>query len=241
MILDSRITVATPILNEAFFLQGWLKCVAEIADQVVVTDGGSTDNSVKQLLKFSEDHPEIDVDLKYAPQEGKPYSDDWNEGVVRNDLIERSNGDFIVLLDADELITWADLRMVIGLMNDNIPELANRANIKHVPFWGDFRHVRLNTKEDPRWFGGDVARIIRNNKTCKYNEAKHHCGLGGEPVIVTEGKLFHCHYAFGTKQLKEGDCRLYDFSDKPILKPLIGPYEGPYPEGLWGMYPELPK
>ena len=235
MILGHKITVATPVLNEDFFLPVWLACVQMFADEIVVTDGGSTDASVKILLDFSQENPEIDVDLKYEPQKGKPYSDDWNEGMVRNDLLARATGDFIVFLDADELMRYVDVLSVIGTMQR---EEANRAMFIHIPFWGDFQTVRVNTKEDQHWFGVNVARIVRKG-TCHFSDAKHHCILHGEPVLDSPGLLFHMHYAFGPSRLKEGDCRLYDFGNTPIMKVKTEPYPGPLPFNfLSSMYPK---
>ncbi len=240
MIKQHTISIATPILNEEFFLLGWLDCVLQFADQIVITDGGSTDNTFPMLMDCAIKHRDVEFDLRYKPQTGKPYTADWDEGAVRNELLSRCTGDFILLLDADELVIPADLDPVIERMES---EQANRAMFKLIPFWGNTKQVRVNTEEDKHWLDVNIARLARRGE-CNYTGQPHHCPLHGQPVIDTDAGLYHMHYAFGPHRLKPNDNRRFDFDpdnappeDRPNVQiPSIRAYEGPWPhcEGLYG-------
>lgn len=225
MIEGHRISVAAPILNEAAFLPCWLKCVTEFADQVVVTDGGSRDDSVNMLTEFFQDLPDIVLNLKYEPQIGQPYSEDWNEGKVRNELLDRCDGDFIVLLDADEIV---DRETIVEAVRRMDAEDAIRAVFPHVPFWNNFETVRANGDDDHAWMGVGLTRMIRRGTT-QFNLTAHHCGMPGEPHVELDLSWYHVHYAYGPDRLKKNDNRYFDFGTKPIKKPVMQDYSGPYP------------
>lgn len=225
MIEGHLISVAAPILNESAFLPCWLKCITEFADEVVVTDGGSDDGSVQILTAYDEMHPDNRLKFNYAPQTGQPYSNDWEEGRVRNELLERCTGDYIVLLDADEIV---DRETIVEAVRRMEAEDAIRAVFPHVPFWGDFDTVRVNGEDDRTWMGVGLTRMIRRGAT-KFNLTKHHCGMPGEPHVELDLPWYHVHYAYGPDRLKRNDNRGYDFGTKPIKKPVTREYSGPYP------------
>ena len=98
-----RLTACCPVLNESTFIELWLKAVSEYCDEIVITDGGSTDGTVEAILEFQKTS-KVPIDLKVQKQTGRPYSDDWNESVVRNDLLDRCHGDWIFCIDPDEFL-----------------------------------------------------------------------------------------------------------------------------------------
>ena len=85
-----------PVLNEIRFLQGWFDNVRKFADEIIVIDMGSDDGT----YEFFES--QISVSLYQWWIKYKPY--EWPEHKIRNKLIEASEGDWIVQLDADERV-----------------------------------------------------------------------------------------------------------------------------------------
>lgn len=242
MLARKTISVAAPILNEQFFIQGWLKCVSQFADELVITDGGSKDGTISILLRWAEAYPEILTDIAYKPQTGLPYSDDWNEGAVRNDLLLRCTKDYILLLDADEYVTAPDLQAAIEVMET---QKANRGMMKMVPFWDSLEAVRINSPDDEHWHHVKVARLARKG-TCRFNDLPHHCPLTGTPVIDVPALLYHFHYAFGPSRLKQNDNRRYDFDPESappehrakVRAPMVRAYSGPWPDDVESIYPQ---
>ena len=255
------ISYCTPVLNEELFLPFYLRNLAltEAPCELVVTDGGSTDNTVGLIEQFASEHPHIRVDLEVIKQTGRPYTDDWDEGVARNHLLDRCRGELVVLADADEIIEAKDLTVVFATMAITGYSLAH---LFFVPFWGSLRKVRVNTPEDARWFGIQLGRIIRNGHW-RYSDKSHHCvitqtGLGSTGSF--DVRAYHLHYGFGKAGIKPGDNRRADllrpednismfavpdiiedpdFSDKKwktdvgwVMHVQTEEYRGPWPEVL---------
>ncbi len=244
MIDGSKISVCAPVLNEMFFLPFWWKCVSQFADEVVITDGGSIDGTVTFFNALIADfNNNVDIDIVVHKQEGDPYCDSWNEGVVRNDLLSRCTGDYIFLLDADEIIDTGAAQGIVSFLN-SCPE-KSLLNLSFVPFWGDLYSVRVNTETDPRWLGTQIARVIRKD-FWSYNALKHHCYLYhrefGRDIrafdnasVDTGHKLYHLHYAFGKDGMKFRDNRRGDLGDPDAIdEGRAEPNFNLRTEGKWG-------
>ena len=97
-----RLSVAMIVRNEQYVLADTLQSVHAIADQVVVLDTGSTDQT-----------------LSVARQSGAtvgqwPWSDDF--AAARNECLKSANGDWVLWLDAGERLdadSAAELREFI--------------------------------------------------------------------------------------------------------------------------------
>ena len=223
----TRISVAAPILNEARHIDLWWQCVGQFANEVVITDGGSTDGTLTEIFEAQYLLPKIEWDISARIQTGEPYSPDWNEGAVRNDLLSRVTGDYCVLLDADELVSPLDVKLVMGMMEFRNAPIAY---LRWVTFWGDTSHVRVNTWRDRRWNGVWVPRIIKMGAGVHYDNKKHHCRLHGGRRVYVDVPLFHMHYAYGPDGLKKHDNRRFDFGDKPVNRPVVREWDGAVPE-----------
>ncbi len=259
------VSYCLPVLNEEFFLPIYLENIVKSPFknglELVITDGGSTDNTQNIIEEFIyKYYKHINIDYKVSPQEGKAYTNDWKENEVRNDLLKRCKGDYIALIDADEIADPTDIMCTINNMIINNSTLAS---MKFVPFWGDLHHVRLSVQTDYRWYGIPIGRVIKNGHW-NYNDKEHHCVIqsitDNNKQIQVEYPLYHLHYGFGKDGIKSGDNRradlldpkdnisMYkvpdivenpDFSDKCwttdvgwILHVLTQEYEGPWPEVL---------
>jgi len=248
MINNKKITVCTPIRNEEFFLKFFLPCVKDIADELVITDGGSSDYTIDMIKQFAWNNEDIEVKLKIAPQQGDPYSNSWDESTVRNELLMRSTGDYIVILDADEYIERHAIEHGIALAEHSNKSIVT---FKMVPFWGDLYHVRINGPDDPRWFNINLSRILKAG-VWQYDTAKHHCTLehkkykksanAYKDIFNAPDYIYHLHYGFGDVGLKYRDNRRGDLGNPDALdegrtKPnfteipnvLVTRYYGPWP------------
>ena len=86
-----KISACTITKNEEKNLPSWLKCMQEVADEIIVVDTGSTDATV-------------DIAQKAV---GKVYHFKWinDFAAAKNYAIEQATGDWIMFLDADERFT----------------------------------------------------------------------------------------------------------------------------------------
>ncbi|WP_131925513.1 glycosyltransferase [Hazenella coriacea] len=109
MIQPKRLSLCMIVKDEANNIERCLKSVAGVVDEMIIVDTGSTDQT-----------PEICRSLG-----AQVYDFKWNGSFAdaRNYGIERATGDWILWLDADEEVDWADrgqLRDVLSQENYDI-------------------------------------------------------------------------------------------------------------------------
>lgn len=209
-----KVSAIAPVLNEQFFLPLYLKSVSAFADEILIVDGGSTDNSVAIIEQFRP-RPECEIRLFSMPQTGLPYTGSWNETAVRNFLVDQAGGDWIVNLDADEMFD--------DLMLELLPELlaGTTADVYQFPFvcfWGDLNTVRVNAPGDAHW-SVNIVRMWRNGIGIRYNVELVHCTLQAPdgrqvwslPYSRVEAPVYHYHYALGPR-FKFNDLRRADLN-----------------------------
>ncbi|GAA0852840.1 hypothetical protein GCM10008915_72030 [Bifidobacterium pullorum subsp. gallinarum] len=237
-----RLSVIVPVLNEITFIPLYIESVSRYADEIIIADGGSTDGTLEQIDSLQNRYP---IRLLHVQQKGLPYTEDWNESVVRNVLIEQAQGDWIMNLDIDELM---DDRFV-----EVLPELMNRTDVDvyqfpFVNFWGDPWTIRFNSPGDERW-SNDITRMWRAHQGIRYRDEKHHCTLeaaeGRSIWSIPRGRcdvnVYHYHYALGNKikfnDNRRGDVNVQlndgqpDWNYRPEEYEIVTkPYQGQHPE-----------
>ncbi len=85
------VTLSMIVKNEEKFLEGCLKSVSGVADEIVIADTGSTDKTLKIAEKYG----------------AKVFHFDWinDFAAARNFALSKSSGDWILYLDADERLS----------------------------------------------------------------------------------------------------------------------------------------
>ncbi|MEE1308446.1 MAG: glycosyltransferase family 2 protein, partial [Anaerovibrio sp.] len=91
-----KLSACVIVKNEAANLPQWLSCMSRVADEMIVVDTGSTDDT---------------VELAEAAG-AKVYYFAWcnDFAAAKNYAIEQAAGDWILFLDADEYFTEATLQ-----------------------------------------------------------------------------------------------------------------------------------
>ncbi len=101
------------VKNEAADLPRWLRDMSKVADEMVVVDTGSTDNS--RTLAVQGDARVVDY----------PWQDDF--AAARNFALQQVRGDIVIFLDADEYYSTdmlRKLRLLIGRYFKGNPQVA---------------------------------------------------------------------------------------------------------------------
>jgi len=103
----STVTVSMIVKDEEQYLADCLKSVQPIADEIIVVDTGSTDDTVEIAL----DH---DAEVR---------THEWHDHFAdaRNDSIDCARGDWVLWLDADERLTEASYDFIRGLGQPDKP------------------------------------------------------------------------------------------------------------------------
>ena len=121
------------------------------ADEVVVVDTGSTDNTVAVAKKFTE----------------KVYSFEWCDDFskARNYAISRATCDYVMWLDADDVIPEETKKVLMGWKKCDLGRENAQEN-------ADFYYVRYEMDTQiPFWFWRE--RIVRRTKNCRFKGFIH--------------------------------------------------------------------
>lgn len=145
-----KLSIAIIVQNEEANLPRWLKAVAPVADEIVAVDSGSSDRTVEMLERAG---------ARVYHREWAGYADQ------RNYLAELCTGDWIFMLDADEVIDEECRRVLQALKANPEPAVDGFLVPSRVWFFGNLlRHggffpewkVRLYRKGAGAWVRDQV-------------------------------------------------------------------------------------
>ena len=107
--MDNLISVITPCLNGENYIEECLNSVTsqtkDLNIEFIVVDGGSTDNTV-DILKSR-------TDIKWLSEKDSGQSDAYNKG------IKMAKGDWIILLDGDDILLPGTLKLYLSEIKRN--------------------------------------------------------------------------------------------------------------------------
>lgn len=138
------ISVSLVSFNEADKLNNCLKSVADFADEIIVLDLNSSDDTQKVCQKYK---------AKIFKYKFVPFVE-----LVRNHSISKANGDWILILDPDEQLSDSLKNKLKEIIKDDKYDAVNipRKNIffghwiSHTNWWPD-RHIRFFKKGKVEW------------------------------------------------------------------------------------------
>lgn len=112
-----RLSVGMIVLNEERILETTLKSIKDIADEIIIIDSFSTDRTAE-------------ISKTYG---AKIYQEEWKGfGPQKNSVIEKCQGDWILLIDADEELSpelVKKIKMIISGENEFEVYKINRSSI----------------------------------------------------------------------------------------------------------------
>ncbi len=149
------IAVVVNTHNEAEKLEDCLQSIRQLADEIVVVDMESTDESVAVARKFG---------AQVYQEKLVPYVE-----LIRNQSVNKASGDWVLVLDPDERIPSKLAEELKKIAEENKFETVNipRKNIifgkwiKHTNWWPD-RQIRFYKK----------GKVIWNDKIHLYPQVK---------------------------------------------------------------------
>ncbi len=185
------LSVIMIVKNEATCLAECLQSVAAIADEIVIGDTGSDDDTVAIAQQFGA--RVIDV----------PWTDDFS--AARNETIRAATGDWLLHLDADEALDDENASAIRQIV-DNETE-AEAVELTLLNYCNDI-HAWRWTPVDPahpmtRGFAGclpvGLLRLFRRDRGFAYREAVHEnitaSVLARKGKIATSSIAIH-HYGY---------------------------------------------
>lgn len=152
------LSVGIITFNEEKRLGRTLESVKELADEIIIVDSGSTDKTGEIALEYK---------VKF-------YAEDWKGyGLQKNSVIDKCKNDWILLIDADEVISSKLKKRILDIVNKNSGDVYE-VNFTSVCFGKKIKHGG--------WSGSYRVRLFRNG-IGKYNDNVVH------EAFVTDGKI----------------------------------------------------
>jgi len=187
---QQRLSVCMIVRNEAELLGRALASVRDVADEIIVVDTGSTDDTVAIARAHG------------AQVFHDPWCEDWARS--RNASIERASGDWILILDADQTIDpqcHAELRRIIGDPTVDGYFLFERSYVDEIGASAiEHRSLRLfRNRPDIRYAGPIHEQVVRNGRPL--------------PAALCNVVVHHDGYRPGVRDTRQKALR-----DLPILK-----------------------
>jgi len=158
-----RLSVSLIAMNEADRIEQCLDSVAGWADEIVVLDSGSTDDTVAIARGYTD----------------QVYETDWpGYGIQKQRALEKTNGDWVIAIDADEVLTPELRRDIDYALNDQPNCIAYR-----LPWAVTIYGYRLDFGRS----GRAPLRLFRR-EGARFSEDQVH-----ETVILPKGKVGKLH------------------------------------------------
>ena len=160
------VSLSMIVKDEEKYLAKCLTSVKSVFDEMIVVDTGSTDKTKEIAKAFG----------------AKVYDLDWNNDFseARNFSLEKASGDWIFVMDADEVISPLDY--------DTLRKITSRATSRPLAYSFQTRNYILTpntfgwTANDGRylieeaangWFPGIKVRLFHNNKGIRFEYPVH--------------------------------------------------------------------
>lgn len=169
-----KLTFSIMTLNEERCIQRCIESISSIADEIIVIDTGSTDNTINIIEEY---FPDVKV-----------YKHLWEENFsqIRNLFNEYSTNDWIFQIDADEYLdinTCEEIKKIICII-DNIPiepKMISPTLVDHNLSENMFTN-RIYKKHENLKYHGIIHEELRFNNSINI------------PNIIISNKFFHDGY-----------------------------------------------
>ncbi|MCC6793819.1 MAG: glycosyltransferase [Candidatus Hydrogenedentes bacterium] len=182
------------VKNEAEWLEDCLESVCAIADEIVIGDTGSTDNSNAIAQEFKAKI--IDV----------PWTDDF--AAARNAVLAAAASDWLLHMDADETLDEDSAQAIRDLVDADADGadavelmLANYSDDMRAWLWRPVSPEDPNARGKAGYIAVPLLRLFRNRRGFEYREPVHEnitesvVELGG--VVLPEHEIVIHHHGFG--------------------------------------------
>ncbi|MCR1975492.1 glycosyltransferase, partial [Clostridium sporogenes] len=179
-----KLSIAMIVKNEEKYIENTLKPLKKlqkyIDSEIVIVDTGSTDNTVEIAKQYTDNI----------------YFHEWNNnfGDMRNISINYCTGDWILVVDADEVLY--DVEELAKLIRNKKINKYNGAFVKIVNFNKDVKNSISNGGISP------LLRIFKKG-TVKYEGSVHEQPRFTNPVIDTNIRFIHYGYDNNNYKLME--------------------------------------
>lgn len=159
-----KISLCMITKNEEEFLPQCLKSVQELVHEIIIVDTGSTDQTIDIAADFG------------AKIYQHPWEDDFSKH--RNQSISYATDDWILIMDADEVIAKRDLDRIKGVL-DTVRADGFYFTLRNYESTSNLANLMLNTGDYeegegfPGFISSDLIRLFRNDPLIYFTGQVH--------------------------------------------------------------------
>jgi len=213
-------TTTNAIENEYFVIEG-IRSALLFADEVIIVDGESSDNTVERIKKIGDPRIKIYTN-KWLHSLGKSMT-----GINKSMALGYCTGDWCVLMDSDEVFHEDDIesiRKAAMVAGDNV--IGYEFNTLH--FYKDYEHI-MNGCSSWKDLYNNKVYMVRNGLCIHHGavntEPDAHVDLHGKPLdpnktVLLNVRVFHYGHARTkesyVKKLNHIEGRHSGWSYKPL-------------------------
>lgn len=192
MSADFKVTLCMITKNEKDYLACCINSVRHLVDEIVVVDTGSNDNTIDLALNAG----------------AKVFRYNWqsNFADARNYALEQATGDWILVLDADEVLEYVDVGKFNNLLANPLIE-------------GYFIDIESYIGTGEEKIFDSVVRLFRNRPNYRFSGAIHEQVAGSirENKLACAGlKIIHRGYLNETIRVKNKHSRNMEVINKAL-------------------------
>lgn len=215
MFLEPKISFCMIVKNEEFFIEECLKNIVALAYEIIVIDTGSTDNTKA-------------IASKYAKVYDYTWQDDFSH--ARNYSLSLATGDWVFILDADELLTEKTKKLLFPFIKHELDK--KEANTYHVYYFKNINKAINNNAK----FGYYKRTLFRNNLGIKFFRPIHEEVFHPDKDLVVVNcnnlELIHRDHEIKTEEYQAKN----DYYENLLLKAIR---ENPNPQDNYYYYDYL--
>ena len=166
-----KLSVGLITFNEEKNIARTLDSVLEIANEIVIVDSGSTDETLEIAQKYN----------------AAIFSEEWKGyGRQKNSVIDKCNGEWILLIDADEEISKELKNKIKIVINEEKSSSVYKPNFTAVCFGKKIRYGGWSNHYRVRLFKKGIG---------KYNDREvHEKFITNEKPEILQEEIFHHTY-----------------------------------------------
>lgn len=184
--MNKLLSVCMIVKDEEEVLERCLKSIEHFADEIIIVDTGSTDNTKEIASKYT----------------SQVYDFRWvnDFSAARNESIKHASGKWILVLDADEYINTEDIKQFRLFLEEEVVKPSMIYTISVISYVGESIR-QANITEAP------IPRLFPNHMGIQYHRPIHeqpiHISgemLSSSPSLIT---VFHTGYIKETIEKKD--------------------------------------
>lgn len=140
------LSVCSIMKNEVKAVVAFIECYKQIADEIVIIDNGSEDDTAAKARELG----------------CKVYSSSNEFDLARNDFFQYASGEWILSVDADELMDENSMKLLRSTISRASQDGITSFILPNHQYYGE-----------GKWATWYLARVFRNQETIRFDSAMH--------------------------------------------------------------------